>query len=185
MRIISGRHRGRNISLGKAGHIRPTSDFTRQAVFNILMHGEYGGVEGKVVADICCGSGAFGLEALSRGAAHAVFVDASQESLNVAKENVATFREEGNATFIRADAAQLPPAKMQADLLFLDPPYFSGLLPKALSGLKSQAWLKPDTLVIVEHDGTENFTLPAGFEERDVRNYGRACVRFLTARAQP
>src|SRR5579871_6488550 len=134
MRIIAGKHKGRRIEIGKdAGDIRPTSDFAREAIFNILAHGTHGlnghTFEGQQVLDVFCGTGAFGLEALSRGAAQALFIDQSREALKTARDNAQRLHEETTADFLLADGAKLPLSKRSYSLIFLDPPYFAGLIP--------------------------------------------------------
>jgi len=181
MRIIAGKHKGRKIETGKAApHVRPTSGFAREAIFNIVSHGVYAGAyRGKAVADLCCGSGAFGLEALSRGAGRVTFVDMDHHALLGTKANVERMGEDAQATFVRADVAQLPPAKAPFALLFLDPPYFSGLIPPCLNRLLAGGWMDKDSLLVVEHDEREQPVLPAAFFELDHRRYGRASVRLL------
>lgn len=185
MRIVSGKHKGRKVELGKqAAHVRPTTVFMRQAVFNIITHGEFADEEnspyiGKYVADIFCGSGAFGLEAISRGASHVTFVDMDHHTLLNAKANAERFGEIDNVSFLRANASQLPPSKHIYSMVFLDPPYFSNLITPCLNGLLAGKWVDEHSLIIVEHDQREQVTLPAGLYEIDVRRYGRAFVRLL------
>lgn len=185
MRIIAGKHKGRKVELsGKADHVRPTSGFTREAVFNIISHGVYaqGGkpfYHGGRVADIFCGSGAFGLEALSRGAAHVTFVDMDHHTLLGAKTNAERMGEVESVAFLRANAAQLPPAREPYALVFLDPPYFSNLLPQCLSSLAASGWLDSHSLIIIEHDQREQPGVPEIFREIDARRYGRAFIRLL------
>lgn len=180
MRIIAGKHKGRKIETKAAPHIRPTSGFAREAIFNIVGHGIHAGAyQGNAVADLCCGSGAFGLEALSRGAASVTFVDMDHQALLGTKANVERFGEHAQAVFLRADVAQLPPAKAPFALLFLDPPYFSGLIPPCLTRLASGGWMDADSLLIVEHDAREKVALPAAFAEIDTRRYGRASIRLI------
>lgn len=186
MRIVSGKHKGRKIELGKqAAHVRPTSGFMREAVYNILTHGVYAQPEnspfiGKYVADIFCGSGAFGLEALSRGAAHVTFVDMDHHTLLGAKANAERLGELENVSFLRANAAQLPPSKHIHSMVFLDPPYFSNLISPCLASLLAGRWVDADSLIIIEHDQREQPAIPAALEEIDMRRYGRAFVRLLT-----
>jgi 16S rRNA (guanine966-N2)-methyltransferase len=181
MRIIAGKHKGRKVEVGRAAtQVRPTSGFAREAIFNIVTHGQFQGLlDGANVADIFCGSGALGLEALSRGAAHVTFVDNDHHALQSARRNAAQMGEEGNAVFLRADAAQLPPARAEFQLILLDPPYFGTLLPQALASLLAQGWIGAETLVVAEHDARENPPLPAGLAIVDERRYGRATIRLL------
>lgn len=186
MRIIAGKHRGRKIELGKqASHIRPTSSFTREAVFNIISHGAYS-IDGrpcfhdKAVADLCSGTGAFGLEALSRGAARVTFIDMDHHALLTAKQNAEHLGEREHVDFIRANVAHLPTARMPYALIFADPPYFGNLLTPCLKGLLAGGWISPDTLVVIEHDARENPSIPSDLHQVDERRYGRANIQLLT-----
>lgn len=186
MRIIAGKHKGRRIELGKdAAHVRPTSGFTREAIFNILSHGAYGTPErspfvGKRVLDLCCGTGAFGLEALSRGAGQVTFADLSRESLATAKFNAERFGEIQTTSFLRADAAQLPTAREVFALVFIDAPYDQiELVGKAMKSLRAGGWINQDSMVVVEHEARQNPPIPEGFTELDERHYGRARIRLF------
>lgn len=187
MRIIAGKHKGRRIELTKeASHaVRPTSDFARQAIFNILTHGVHGlnghTFEGKHVLDIFCGTGAFGLEAFSRGAASVLFIDQSRDAIANARLNVEKIRETENAQFLLADAAQLPRARQRYSVVFLDPPYFKNLVAPAIKSLAAGGWLAEDAVIVVEHDEKETIDMPAGFEVKDQRKYGRALVKIISA----
>src|SRR5256885_2109297 len=125
LRIIAGKHRGRKIETSNAKTLRPTSGRTREALFNILSHGEFSGAEnspyiGRQVADLFCGSGALGFEALSRGAAGITFVDQSQDSLNLVRNTAESLREIPQAKLLRSDSAQLPPSLVRHSLVFID-----------------------------------------------------------------
>jgi 16S rRNA (guanine966-N2)-methyltransferase len=182
LRIIAGKHKGRALMLGKAAQVRPTSGFARQALFNILSHGAFSEDSpyiGKPVADVFCGTGAFGLEALSRGAQRVTFVDADPHALQTARANAEALGEGPQASFVRADGPQVPPAAGPYALLFLDPPYFSGLLTPTLLRLRAQGWLDDASLIVLEQDARETPVCPPGFTETDTRRYGRAMIRFL------
>lgn len=183
MRIIAGKHKGRNIQLGKANGVRPTSGFAREAIFNLISHGRFAGDAspyiGKRVADICCGSGALGLEALSRGAAHVTFVDHSPESLKAARANAEHFKEEPNCRFLQADATRLPPSREPYSLIFIDPPYGGKHTNAILSCLHLGQWLDQHSLIVIEQDARDPFHLPPGYQEMDLRHYGRAAIRLL------
>ncbi|TWB21464.1 16S rRNA (guanine966-N2)-methyltransferase [Nitrospirillum amazonense] len=184
MRIVGGRHRGRTLAAPGGRDVRPTSDRTRQALFNILEHGDFFAdegptVEGRVVLDAFCGTGALGLEALSRGAEAALFLDISRASLDLARANAATLKETGRCQFIQGDAAKAPMARQMADLVFLDPPYGQGLAPRTLESLVVGGWLAPEALCVVEIGGDDPFEAPPGFEELDNRRYGDTRVLFL------
>ncbi|MBB6249561.1 16S rRNA (guanine(966)-N(2))-methyltransferase RsmD [Nitrospirillum iridis] len=184
MRIVGGQHRGRVLVPPSGRDVRPTSDRTRQALFNILEHGDFftddaPTVAGRVVLDAFCGTGALGLEALSRGAEAALFLDISRPSLDLARANAATLKETGRCQFIQGDAAKPPLARQAASLVFLDPPYGQGLAPRALESLSAAGWLAPETLCVVEVGGNDPFDAPPGFEPLDDRRYGDTRVLII------
>jgi 16S rRNA (guanine966-N2)-methyltransferase len=186
MRITGGRHRGRPIAAPEGPKVRPTSDRARQAVFNILSHGRLARagspIAGARVLDAFCGTGAMGLEALSRGAASATFLESDARVLAAAKRNAEALGESGRATFLQADATRPPRATAPCDLVFLDPPYGSGLAPVALSALLALGWIARDSVIVVELAAREPFQAPDGFEVVDERRYGAARVVLLTTR---
>lgn len=185
MRIISGKHRGRRIELGKeaAGVVRPTSDFAREAIFNILNHSNLGldrhPFIDQDVLDVFCGTGALGLEALSRGAAHVTFIDKSREALQNTHYNAEKMHETDNVDFIHADASKLPRSRKQFGLVFLDPPYFKNMVEPALKSLHDSGWLTPDALIVVEHGSKERIVFPKAYTPIDERQYGRATINLL------
>jgi 16S rRNA (guanine966-N2)-methyltransferase len=185
MRIISGKHKGRKIELGKeaADIVRPTSDFAREAIFNILIHGKHGQnghsfIE-KEVLDVFCGTGAFGLEALSRGASRILFIDQSREALANARYNATKMNEVDAVDFMLADATKLGRARKTYPLVFLDPPYFGKMLEPTLKSLHAGNWVDKDSLVIIEHDAKEQVAVPDIFSILDERRYGRAVIKLL------
>lgn len=186
MRIIAGKNKGRKIELMReaAEVVRPTSDFAREAIFNILIHGKYGhngqSFIGKEVLDVFCGTGAFGLEALSRGAARVLFIDQSREALANARYNVGKMKEEASADFFLADATKLGKARKSFALVFLDPPYFQKMLEPTLTALLAGGWIGKDALVIAERDAKEQVAYPEAFTVLDERQYGRAVINVLT-----
>src|SRR6516162_6966738 len=151
MRIVGGRHRGRRLLAPTGDTVRPTSDRAREALFNILTHGQLAddGIPfaGAAVLDAFAGTGAFGLEALSRGAAEAFFIERDPEAVAVLRRNVASLGESAHAELIPGDATRPPRARAPCAVVFIDPPYGSGLAGPALEALDSAGWLKPDTLV--------------------------------------
>lgn len=184
MKIISGKHRGRNIAMKQGKDIRPTTGRTRESIFNILSHGQFGTAEtspifGRHVVDLFCGSGALGLEALSRGAQKVTFIDQSQDSLNLARDSAKAFGETGNCRFIRSDSTVLPTAHDACALAFLDPPYNSGLAPKALASLAAQGWLAPDAVCMVEISAKETLAPPPRFSLIMDRVYGNSKIVLL------
>jgi 16S rRNA (guanine966-N2)-methyltransferase len=184
MRIIAGRHRGRPFRVPHGAGLRPTADRVREAVFNILGHNpDCPAFEDATVLDIFAGTGAYGLEALSRGAARAVFVDRDPLALRGIQRNAATLNEVHAAVLLKLDAARLPPpprtARAPAVLAFLDPPYDSGLAIPALLALRSKGWIEADAVCVVEVAAKEAFSPPPGFTPLDERTYGAARVAFL------
>jgi 16S rRNA (guanine966-N2)-methyltransferase len=188
MRIVAGRHKGRPLMAPPGEEIRPTSDRARESLFNILAHGRLakadgtGPLHGAVVLDGFCGTGALAAEALSRGATRAILMDNSPAALDVARANMRALGEEGHSFLVLADATE-PPAKGAAQppatLVFLDPPYRSGLGGPALAALDGRGWIAEDALAVVETEARDSFEAPDGFELIDERRYGKAKVRFL------
>jgi 16S rRNA (guanine966-N2)-methyltransferase len=183
MRVIAGSHRGLKLESPPDERIRPTSDRAREALFNILAHGlavdGVSPVADAQVVDLCCGTGALGIEALSRGAAFCTFVDRELEAIALAKRNVARARETARARLLRCDATDLPRLETPARLAFLDPPYRSGIAARILAALVARSWLATGAIVSVELEAREALDLPPGYETLDERRYGRARVVLL------
>ncbi|MDX2073715.1 MAG: 16S rRNA (guanine(966)-N(2))-methyltransferase RsmD [Alphaproteobacteria bacterium] len=183
MRIITGKHRGRKIEVGPDKNIRPTSDFAREAIFNILSHGKLGldhhAVVDQRVLDCFAGSGALGLEALSRGAAHATFIDKARDSISICRHNASSMKEDANCAFLPADASKLGPSASPYGLVFIDPPYFSKLIEPTLESLHKGKWLAEDAILVLEHDEKESVKLPEHFEKLYERRYGRAIIEVV------
>ena len=180
MRIVGGRHRGRPLAAPGGTEIRPSSDRLREALFNILRHGDFPDIEGAVVLDAFAGTGAFGLEALSRGAARAIFIDRDVSWVGRNAEALG----EDNAAPIAADALAPPPAPGPVAIAFLDPPYGQGLAGPALAALREAGWIGPATCAIVEIARTESLDM-AGYAVVRRRLYGAAQLLFLEARPAP
>jgi 16S rRNA (guanine966-N2)-methyltransferase len=178
LRIIAGRHRGRRLRAPEGLATRPTSDRAREALFGILEHG-LPPLRGSRFLDIFAGSGAAGLEALSRGAVEALLIDQASAAIAAIGANVAALGEEVRARVLRADACRLGQAPDTFDIVFLDPPYASGLLPAALEGLKARGWLAPGALIVGEIASREPLAPVAGFAVEDERRYGAARFVFL------
>lgn len=186
MRIVGGRHRGRKLfgPEDENDALRPTSDRARESLFNILEHGRFSRdgtslVRGAHVLDVFCGTGAFALEALSRGAASATLIDKDPAAIALAHRNLAVLGESTKARVLQTDATQPPRATTAHSLVFLDPPYRSGLAGHALAALGAADWLAPEALCIIETERGEAFTAPPGFTAVDERSYGRARFAFL------
>lgn len=184
MRIVSGQFRGKAIVTPPGQTTRPTSDRARQAVFNILEHAPWSDGLGEArVIDLFAGSGALGLEALSRGANWCLFVETDDKARGAIRENVEAMHLFGHTRIHRRDCTDLgqKPAGDGApfDLAFLDPPYAKGLGEKALAQLVAGSWLKPGAIVVFERGAGEPDIETPGYERLDTRDYGAARVLFL------
>lgn len=167
-----------------AGQLRPSSDRLRQAVFDILDHGcGEGGYIGRPVLDVFAGTGAYGLEALSRGAAFATFIEHDRATLNALRRTLAAFGAQERAALLRLDATRLgaPPglARAPAALAFLDPPYAADVAGAALAALRAHGWLAPGALAVAEVAAAAPLPAPPGFAVVDERAYGAGRVVFL------
>jgi 16S rRNA (guanine966-N2)-methyltransferase len=180
MRIVGGRLRGRSLVGPKSDAIRPTSDRLRETIFNILAHGYDDPIAGARVLDLFAGTGAMGLEAISRGAAYALFVDDGAQARGIIRENVESLGLGGVTRLFRRDATRMGPAAPNApfSLVFCDPPYGKDLAPRALASCAEGGWLVPEALVIVEEAQGVEVALPDGFEEIERRDYGETKVVF-------
>jgi 16S rRNA (guanine966-N2)-methyltransferase len=186
MRIVGGKFKGRAIVTPAGRDTRPTSDRAREAVFNVLAHADWSpGLEGRRVLDLFAGSGALGFEAISRGAAFALFVETDAAARGALRYNIEALALFGVTRIHRRDATDLgvKPAGLGEpfNLVFMDPPYHKGLADAALQKLAPGGWITPDAIVVLECAADET---PAalGFEALDERVYGAAKVVFLRAR---
>lgn len=180
MRITAGTHRGRVLKVPEGDAVRPTTDKVRQAIFNILQ--SYGYPLDALVLDGFCGSGALGLEALSRGAAQAIFIEKQRDHMQHTQDNAAGMKVTDQCTFILKDVMQIGPksaAVALATLAFLDPPYRQNLLAPALSALSAGLWLAPAAMIVCEHEALTMPVWPAGFVMLDQRRYGDTQVSFV------
>lgn len=180
MRIVAGRLKGLQLTgLGKgdaAAHLRPTGDRVRENLFNILMN--KGLVDGARVVDLFAGTGALGLEALSRGAAHVTFIDNGAKSLALLRANIAKARAEADTTLLHRDATRVGQSDIApASLIFLDPPYGKNLGARALNGAVAGGWLAPGATAVWEEAAPQE--TPAGFDLVDMRRYGAAHIHIL------
>ena len=197
MRIVAGRHRGRRLEAPAGMALRPTADRTREALFNILTQGKLpwrapvGGIgaggqgaegqgaesqgaersgnplAGARALDAFAGTGALGLEALSRGAAFVTFMENQAAALAACRNNIALLEETARAQALRCDVLRPPPAPAPCDLVLMDPPYNQGLAAPALAALEAAGWLAPGALGVIELMAAEPFALPEGFEALD------------------
>ena len=196
MRIVGGRLRGRRLEAPGGTALRPTADRTREALFNILCQGKLdwrpdrkpagtapgsNPLAGARVLDAFAGTGALGLEALSRGAAFVTFMENQAAALAACRNNIALLEETARAQALRCDVLRPPPAPAPCDLVLMDPPYNQGLAAPALAALEAAGWLAPGALGVIELMAAEPFALPEGFEALDERKYGKARLVFLRA----
>lgn len=183
MRIVGGEFRGRPLATPRSNAIRPTTDRTREALFNVLAHRFGGKLDGGRVLDLFAGTGALGIEALSRGASYCVFIEESAEGRGLIRTNVETFSLSGRTKIFRRDATSLGEAGtiQPFDLVFADPPYGKGLGERALRSALGGGWLRSGALCVVEESAAAAFDPGAGFALVDERNYGDTIVRFIEA----
>jgi 16S rRNA (guanine966-N2)-methyltransferase len=182
MRVVAGRFRGRPLAAPADSSVRPTSDRVRESVFNILAHGMCDfSIEGQRVIDLFAGTGALGVEAISRGASYCLFVEEAPDARALIRRNVESLGLTGETRIFRRDATDLGPAGNiePYGLAFLDPPYGKGLGEKALAGLADSGWLKPGAICVLEERAGTEITMPAAFALLDTRTYGDTEVRFL------
>ncbi|ABD53358.1 16S rRNA (guanine(966)-N(2))-methyltransferase RsmD [Jannaschia sp. CCS1] len=182
MRIVGGRLRGKKLAdVGTgdaAAHLRPTTDRVRESLFNLLTNGRNGDlVRGATVLDLFAGTGALGLEALSRGAEHVTFVDSGAASRALLRENIALCAAPGVTKVFRTDVSDLGPPKTPSDLVFLDPPYGEGLGEMAIDTLLAQGWLAPGATLVWEESAPP--IIPAPFQMLDQRGYGQTTITIL------
>ncbi|HWL71189.1 MAG TPA: 16S rRNA (guanine(966)-N(2))-methyltransferase RsmD [Geminicoccus sp.] len=183
MRIIAGQHRGRRLEEFPGDAVRPTSDRAREALFSMLNSRQ--ALLDATVLDLFCGTGALGLEALSRGAAHVTFVDKDPEALAITKRNVQACKETGRSRILRADAAKLGAADRPYRLVLLDPPYGKDLVVPTVHALMAGGWLDTGVLIVAEIGRKEDPPELEGFHADDVRRYGAAKFVFYELGAAP
>jgi 16S rRNA (guanine966-N2)-methyltransferase len=181
MRVVGGRLKGRSLASPSSRDTRPTADRLRESVFNILIHAYDDPIEGARVLDLFAGTGTLGIEAISRGAAFALFVDNGTEARALLRNNIEALGLGGVTKVFRRDATNLGPAHPVEpfSLAFLDPPYAKGLAEKALASLRDGGWLSPGALLVVEEAKAAAFAPPGGFEELERRAYDDTEFVFL------
>jgi len=186
LRIVGGAWRGRKIPVPAGPPLRPTAERAREAIFNRLIHAEAAlGVRlrGARIADLFAGTGALGLEALSRGAGAAVFVERDAAAVRALRDALRTLGAEDRGDVLQADAAALPPAPHPVDIVLMDPPYGEPVLTPTLRALTARGWVGPGALIVAELEAGGALELPAGFGLIDRRRYGRAEIAFITVSA--
>jgi 16S rRNA (guanine966-N2)-methyltransferase len=176
VRIVAGRHKGRTLAVPPGRDTRPTADRARETLFNVLTHGHGLDLDGAAVVDAFAGSGALGVEALSRGAARAYFLENHRAAQEAIRANLRSTGETDSRLFA-LDATRPPPAPEPCALALLDPPYRSGLAAPALEALARQGWLAAGALCVVEVAADEAFAPPHGFAVLEERRSGAA--RFV------
>ena len=184
MRIIAGKHRGRNIKVIQDRKLRPTTGIAREALFNILSHGRFNDsgdslLNGARVLDLFCGCGALSIEAISRGAEHVTLIDIERKHLDLAKDNIEKIDELDKASFLCGDSANPPPANKACNLVFIDPPYRKNLVITALTKIESNGWLEDGAVVVVESGKKEDIEFPKNYNVLDKRNYGNSTINIL------
>lgn len=180
MRIVGGRHKGRRLVAPDGLAVRPTADRTREALFNILESGRLGpALRGARVLDAFAGTGALGLEALSRGAESVVFIETLPAAIAALRRNIESLSEGRRSQVLRADVLRPPRAEAAAAIVLMDPPYGQGLAAPAAEALAGAGWIGPETLVVVELMARESLEPPPGFELAEERRYGKARLAFL------
>ena len=187
MRIVGGMFRGRRLATPRGRSIRPTSDRVREALFDVLQHGLQSIRRGSWprdahVLDVFAGTGALGLEALSRGASHVTFIEKDSAACLVIERNARTLRATEQVTLLRRNAlrpAAPPSGAPVADILLMDPPYRSDLAAPALKALRARGWIARDGVSVVEMAADESLEPPRGFALADERRYGDTVLLFL------
>lgn len=175
MRVVGGKFRGRPIAAPRHHGLRPTSDRVRESLFNILEHGALDiALDGARVIDLFAGTGALGIEALSRGAAYALFVEDAPEARALIRTNVEALGLTGTTRIFRRNATDLGPIGTMTpfSLAFLDPPYGAGLGLTALVALREGGWLTPGAVIVMEESIDAEVSLPEGYTELDRRRWG-------------
>ncbi len=191
MRITAGNLKNKEVLAKKKTHIKPTSSRVRMAVFNLLNHGKFlhkidiindenpSIVQDRIIADIFCGTGILGFEALSRGAKKVIFIDQSGESLQIARGNAAKLGVSDRCMFIQSDSTNLLKCTTEVDLVLMDPPYDQNLVMPALKSIAASGWIKNGGLVIAEHGKKDKVESTETFELLDEREYNNTRLSFF------
>jgi len=182
MRVVGGSLRGRRLATPKSDAIRPTTDRARESLFNILEHGYPGSLEGVRVLDLFSGTGALGIEAISRGAAYCLFVEQDAAARALIRENVEALGLQGCTRIFRLDATNMGPlgTLQPFQMVFADPPYGKGLAEQAFASLIAGGWLAKDALVVVEEATATPFQPPEGLTLHERRDYASSTLCFCS-----
>ncbi|WP_354342444.1 16S rRNA (guanine(966)-N(2))-methyltransferase RsmD [Phyllobacterium ifriqiyense] len=185
MRIVGGKFRGRSLATPETNAIRPTTDRTRESLFNVLAHNYPEKFESTRVLDLFAGTGALGLEAMSRGARYGIFIEESAQGRGLIRTNIEAFGLNGNTKVFSRDATKLGDAGNVEpfDLVFADPPYGKGLGERAFKAALDGGWLKPDALLILEEEAEAVIAFEARFEIIEERSYGGTIIRLVTLKS--
>lgn len=181
LRIIGGSRRTRRLGAPIGRKVRPTSERVREAIFNILQHNNLSGqsLKGAKALDLFAGTGALGLEALSRGANYVTCIENDRAAIACITKNVETLGFEAHVNIIQADATNLPKAHPEFDYVFLDPPYGHGYSTPALCSIDQGKWLKNEAIVILESSENEVPNIPSSYESLKCRVYGTTTIHIL------
>ena len=178
-RIVAGIHRGRRLNMPKGKDVRPTTDRMRERLFSMLMHSRYPDIIDARVADLYAGTGALGLEALSRGAAHTTFVEKARSSVDIVNSNIALLKLEKETKVISGSARTLPKAVAPFDFIFMDPPYRQGHVTPTLESILDSNWLAEDGVIICELATDDDSVFPDALDVIDERTQGQQRIVFL------
>lgn len=179
MRIIGGKYRGKKLIAPNDASIRPTTDRMRETLFNMLEHGSGPGIRGAKILDLFAGTGALGIEALSRGAGHVTFIDNNPRSMKLIKQNTALIKSPENTTYLTIDGAKISKTQDPFDIIFIDPPYHKEMIGPVLANIHEQELLSDDGLIIIEYSSSENVEIPEYFSELKSRKIGDASFSIL------
>ncbi len=180
LKIISGKLKNRVIPIPLKVKFKPSTTKLREAIFSIIYSWKFDiKLEDANVLDLFCGSGSLGLEALSRGAKFACFIDISPEEVWRLKDYVKKIQQEEVTSILHANASKLPFANKQYDIVLMDPPYLENLVPDALMSLERNNWLAKSAMIILESPRNDLLVIPENYTQVDVRTYGKTKLVFL------
>jgi 16S rRNA (guanine966-N2)-methyltransferase len=178
MRIIGGKYRGKKLNTPPNAAIRPTTDRMRETLFNMLEHGTGPGIRGSRILDLFAGTGALGIEALSRDAEQVTFVDNDRASMQLIKANTALINNPENATYIGLDGTKLS-STLPYDIILIDPPYNKGLIPLSLKNILDRELLCTEGVIVIEYSSTEEIEIPNNFVELKKKKMGEATFSII------